>query len=110
MDLAVCVTLLWQNSKWYWLKQGVIGLLKWSFVNPIFPGKLFQSALVYGNASMLNYMLGTAYILLCVPLLRILDTRLAQIGEISGAVSTDLLQCHSLGQPHYFCSYLQLHG
>ena len=38
------------------------------------------------------YTLGTAYNLLYVPLLDILDTRLAQIGEMSGVVSTDLLQ------------------
>ena len=38
------------------------------------------------------YTLGTAYNLLYVPLLNILDTRLAQIGEMSGVVSTDLLQ------------------
>ena len=45
-----------------------------------------------GSSNTSKYTLGTAYNLLYVPLLDILDTRLAQIGEMSGVVSTDLLQ------------------
>ena len=85
------------------------GPLKWSFVNPVFPDKLFQSAPFYGKASMLDYMLGTTYNLLCVPLLHIAYTCLAQIGEMSRAVSTDLLQCQCFGQPCYFGFCLQLY-
>ena len=107
MNIAVCVTLLWQNSKWYYIAETWYNrALKWSFVSPVFPVKLFQIAPAYGNASMLDYTLGTAYNLLCVPLLRILDTCLAQIGEMCcRAVSTNLLQCQCLGQPALACSF-----
>ena len=92
MDLAVCITLLWQYSKWYWLKYGAIGPRSgplWI----LFSWQTFPKSPVYGNASMVNYMLGATYYLLCAPLLHILDTLLAQIGEISWAAFTDLLQC-----------------
>ena len=45
----------------------------------------------------LRYMLGTAYGLLCVPLLHILDTCLVQISVMSEAAFTDLLRCQCLG-------------
>ena len=60
------------------------------FCKPVSPDKFFQA---YGNTSMLDYTLGTAYNLLYVPLLCILDTCFTQLGEVSGAASTDLLWC-----------------
>ena len=77
---------------------------------PCFPCRLLQSALVYGNVSMLDYMLGTAYGLLCVPLLHILDTDLVHFGVMFGVASTDLLRCQHLGQQAWIGSSLQLRG
>ena len=62
------------------------------------------------HAYILDYMFCTAYNLLYVPLLHILDIRLAQIGEIPGAFSAILLQYQCLGQPCYYSSGLQLHN
>ena len=74
-----------------------------------FPCQTFLKCPVYDNACMLDYMLFSAYNLLRVPLLCILDIHLAQISEIPGAFFTVLLQCQYLRQPRYFSSGLQLH-